>query len=384
VDLLETYRCRRLSFLDEGDFFQKSKEQDVLLLSGGDTFAVARALEPSGGPEALQSFLDRGGLYIGSCAGAYLPLHSSKEPLNAFNFVKSRINNLTRDLPPAHRLPAKFSHRYGCTYVVHPVREDVRVRMTDGFPVWGGREISVPLYGGPPLTESGDILPKAFYTGFTDRTLFLTDREIAERVYLGKVAACEKALGRGRMVLLGPHFEHPWFPEGNDVIYQWLQAYAGTGTDAAAGMETPEDPGKSAGRSGSSWIQPLKKEISNMRIRATALARESVHWQIGAKTYEPEKIVHFLEAVWKRLKRIPAGAPVSLAGGEEEDLLERAGDCHRQLRRLAENVRSGQESEPQARALFPALKQLAVSFLEFYFRQSQQVQGPLNRRKQGR
>ncbi len=383
VDLLETYRCRRVSFLGEHDFFEKARMQDVLLVSGGDTFAVAQALKPSG-PDALRTFLDRGGLYIGSCAGAYLPLHSSKEPLNAFNFVKSRINNLTRELPPAHRLPTKFAQRYGCTYVYHPVREDVRVRMAEGFPVWGGREIRVPLYGGPPLQVSDDILPQAYYSGFTDRTLFLTRREIAESVYLGQVAACEKQIGRGRMVLLGPHFEHPWFPEGNDVIHQWLQAYARPGTEEAAGTGDPDGPGLPAGETGAAWIQALKKEISNMRIRATALARESVHWQIGAKTYEPEKIVHFLDAVWKRLRRIPTGARVALAGGEDEDLLTQAGDCHRQIRRLTEDVRSGRESEPQAHVLFPALKQLVVSFLEFYFRQELPSPGRSNRRKHRR
>jgi len=371
VDLLEAYGCRRMSFLDERDFSRKAREQDVLLLSGGDTFAVARALKP-GGPEAIHAFLDRGGLYIGSCAGAYLPLYSSKEPLCAFNFVRSRINNLTRDLPPAQRMASKFSHRYGCDYVVHPVREDVRVRMAEGFPVWGGKEIRVPLYGGPPLQASGDAVTQAVYSGFTDRTLFLTHREVAERVYLGQGAACEKRIGRGRMVLLGPHFEHPWFPEGNDVIYQWLRAHArpGQAGGPAGGAEAVEEgAARPAGEAGAAWLRAFKQEVSNMRIRAAALARESVHWQIGAKTYEPEKILVFLDAVWRRLKRVPVGARPALLPGEEEDLLKRAGDCHRELRRLTEEVRSQRESEPTARRLFPALRQLAAGFLECYFRQ---------------
>ena len=84
--------------------------------------------------------------------------------MNDFNFVKCRINNLTRDLPPVHQLPLKFSTRYGCDYIYHPVREDVRVRMEGDFPVWGGREVSVPLYGGPPLNLSDDIVPSKTYT----------------------------------------------------------------------------------------------------------------------------------------------------------------------------------------------------------------------------
>ncbi len=370
VDLLEKAGCGKLSFLDEHDFSRKSLTRDVLLMSGGDTFAVAHALKASG-PRALQAFLDRGGLYIGSCAGAYLPLHSSKEPLSSFNFVKSRINNLTKDLPPVHRLPTKFSNSYGaCTFVYHPVREEVRVRMADDVPVWGGREVRVPLYGGPPLQESEDIQTRAVYSGFTDRTLFLADREVAERVYLGKVAACEKQIGEGRMVLLGPHFEHPWFPEGNDIILQWIRQYGRPcreeATDAvcSAGRDAPE------GRVSDPWIRELKKEVSNMRIRAAALARQSVHWQIGAKYYEPEKIVHFLDAVWKRLGRVSSESLAALSRHTEDSILHGARTCHAQIRQLADRIRAGEESLDQAEALFKALKAFVVSFLEIYFQSS--------------
>ena len=133
VDLMEKYAYGRLRLIEEDDFPRLAPEQDVLLVSGGDTFAVARALEPPGA-RALEDFLQRGGLYIGSCAGAYLPLNSSKAPLNTFNFVKCRINNLTRDLPPVHQMPLKFSTKYGCDYIYHPVREDVRVRMCEQYP----------------------------------------------------------------------------------------------------------------------------------------------------------------------------------------------------------------------------------------------------------
>jgi hypothetical protein len=382
VDLMEKAGVRNLSFLREQDFAGKAPEQDLLLVSGGDTFAMAGALRPSG-PAAIRAFLDRGGLYVGSCAGAYLPLHSSKEPLCDFNFVKSKISNLVRDLPPAHRLPAKFCNRYGCNYVVHPVREDVRVRMADGFPVWGGREILVPLYGGPPLQESEDIRPQATYTGFTERTLFLTDRETAEQVYLGKVAACEKRIGRGRMVLLGPHFEHPWFPEGNGVILQWIRACARPAHREADARDVRAEPGEPAPRKEAAWLRSLKSEVSNMRIRADALARQSVHWRIGDKTYEPEKIVPFLDAVWKRLSRIPARSRIVTHGDEAETVMERAGACHAQIREMAERMRTGEESGDLAAVLFPSLKDFAVRFLEIYFRQGFRVPLPGGRRPLG-
>lgn len=370
VDLMERYAYGTIRLIPEEAFPRIAPEQDVLLVSGGDTFAVARALEPRGA-QALQAFLDRGGLYIGSCAGAYLPLRSSKAPLNAFNFVKCRINNLTRELPPVRQLPLKFSTRYGCDYIYHPVREDVRVTMEEDFPIWGGREVIVPLYGGPPLNPSDDIVPRALYTGFTRRTRFLTDRELAESVYLGKVAACEKAFGKGRMVLLGPHFEHPWFPEGNDVVHQWIQWHFHPGESSV-----PSNPGRMP-RKSRTGVQKaflsartqkrFKREISNMRIRAHAMNRRSVSWRIGAKVFEPEKILHFVDAIWKRIAGPQDASSARISKGREEALVEQAAACNDLLKRLAMRIEAQEESEGLAGKMFTSLKALVVAFLGVYF-----------------
>ncbi len=369
VDLMEKYAYGRLSLIEEDDFPRLAPEQDILLVSGGDTFAVARALEAPGA-RALEDFLQRGGLYIGSCAGAYLPLHSSKAPLNTFNFVKCRINNLTRDLPPVHQMPLKFSTRYGCDYIYHPVREDVRVRIEEGFPIWGGREVIVPLYGGPPLNLSEDIVPRAFFTGFTERTRFLTEKEIAETVYLGKVAACEKSFGKGRMVLLGPHFEHPWFPEGNDIIHQWIQWHVHP-ERPAVNTEMNEKLHKKKQRVREGVLTPhqkdFKREISNMRIRAHAMTRQSVHWQIGAKVYEPEKILHFVDAIWKRLDGTHSPPSRPHSKGMQEVLVEQAAECNGLLKLLASKVDSMEGSEELAGEMFASLRALAVAFLGVYF-----------------
>ncbi len=369
VDLMEKYSYGRLCLIQEHDFPRLAPEQEVLLVSGGDTFAVARALEPPGA-RALQAFLEKGGLYIGSCAGAYLPLNSSKAPLNAFNFVKCRINNLTRDLPDVLRMPLKFSTRYGCDYIYHPVREEVRVRMEDGFPLWGGREVSVPLYGGPPLNLSDDIVPMAFYTRFTERTLFLTEREIAEQVYLGKVAACEKPFGEGRMVLLGPHFEHPWFPEGNDIIHQWIARHAHPDRPpVAAELNRPgrNKPHVRRDVLSSQNRRRFKRELSNMRIRAYAMTRRSVHWRIGAKVYEPEKILPFVDAVWKRIAGRGSASDGTVSKDRQEALVDRSAACNGLLKELAERIDAGEDSRELAEEVFSSLKALAVGFLGLYF-----------------
>jgi len=56
----------------------------------------------------------------------------------------------------------------------------VRVDVAADFPVLGGREIRVPLYGGLRFQPSEDAEPWAWYSGFTERTLLLTDAAVRE------------------------------------------------------------------------------------------------------------------------------------------------------------------------------------------------------------
>ena len=367
VDLLERYGYLRLSFLNERDVQSGLVDLDILIVSGGDTFAVAEALGVTGA-RAIQQFVEAGGLYIGSCAGAYLPLHSSKDPLRHFNFVQARINNLTRELPPVRLLPNKFSTSYGCSFVFHPVRDEVSVRICQWVPIHGGEEIRVPLYGGPPLQPSDDILPLAHYSGFTPRSLFLTDPGIAEQVFIGKIAACEKPMGQGYLLLLGPHFEHPDFPEGNQIVAKWVEDrfHEIKANDSLASERKGITEGNETCFTKEIW-EAFRREISNSRIRAWALERRSLSWQIGAKTYEPEKILGFLETIWKRRKGVRVYEDVERDSMRAGRILRMALACQDLLRRIAQASASEQETTHLAEELFPMLKDMTAGFLTAYF-----------------
>jgi hypothetical protein len=367
VELLERYGYLHISFLQEKDIQAGLGGVEILVVSGGDTFAVASALGIQGAG-ALRQFIEAGGLYIGSCAGAYLPLYSSKEPLRHFNFVKARITNITRDLPPVKVLPSKFCTSYGCSFVFHPVRDEICVRICEQFPMYGGEEIRVPLYGGPPLEPSDDITPIAYYSGFTARSLFLTDPKIAGEVFLGKIAAGEKSLGRGHLLLLGPHFEHPDFPEGNAVVAKWIENryHKKEDTDFLVRGDKDVPQGSEICFTRRIW-EPFTKEISNARIRAWALERGSLSWQIGAKTYEPEKILNFLEVIWNRRKGITVYEDGEKDSNRALAILEKAQACHDLVRCIAQGSEREDDTNPLAEALFPMLKEMTASFLKAYF-----------------
>lgn len=336
---------------------------DVFAMSGGDTIRIAEGLGPEGG-SAIEAFIRGGGLYLGSCAGAYLPLKSSKQHLDRFNFVDIKITNLSKTRPEAKRMGSKACTSYGCDFVYHPVREDVRLRMTGKEPFTGVENFRAPLYGGPSMVPSGECDVLAYYDGFTEKTLFLVDRSLAEQTLIGKVAAARAALGDGRLYLFGPHFEHPLFPTANHLVATaifWDMREGGESKVLSTPQTILEGPTKEK------LLRDLKREVSNSRIVTVGLEAIPVQWTIGCKTYEPEKIRVFLEAIWKRIRVLERSRRIC---GQQETC-EEAVDVASRVTQLLRSIKSGiddrLDTQDLAWDLFDSLRRLTTLFLQMYF-----------------
>jgi len=362
ADIFDRRGIYSVSFFDEVAIAAGALDAiDVFFISGGDTFAIAGGLGSTGAAK-LEAFIRNGGVYIGSCAGAYLPLKSSLYPLNQFNLVTSRITNLTKNLPAPKQMAEKFCTEYGCQYVFHPAREEVRVHIIDGFSC-AGKTLVAPLYGGPVMTASDDIEVLAHYSGFTDRTECLVDREIAEQTLANNVAIARKHLGQGVIYLLGPHFEHPHYPEANSVIFEAMLDGYGEHRRRLSGAE---HDCRTAGRVTKKTIHTFKSEISNARIIALALERLPYTWLIGKKVYDPEKIRVFLESIWSRIDVL--NGAVCASEQEIERLLAAAQQVNQRLKILKKEPGAGEVSASVAEKLFYDLRDMAAGFLSLYFR----------------
>jgi hypothetical protein len=365
VDLCERAGLYDVVILDEGDVQRGALEKvDVLVVSGGDTFAVAHALGAAGA-EGLQRFVRRGGIYIGSCAGAYLPMNSSKEPLNRFNFAPVRIANRSRTLPKAARLSHKFSMAYGCDYIFHPVRETVKIR-THGIPPFIRQEaLDAPLYGGPSMIAPDGCEVLASYEDFTAQTLYLTDPSLAAETMIGKAAAVHVPSGNGCLYLYGPHLEHPRFPQANrlvlDSIYWSLDSRKPSWPAADKRRRRGQAP---AG----AFILDLKRELSNSRIAANGMDLFPILWPIGSKVYEPEKIRVFLEAMWRRIKKLEESETVSADGTVRESALDLARKTTQHLRQLKTALDERKESAALAEDVLHVLRKLSIVFFSMCFR----------------
>ena len=369
VEILDRMGFHHVHFVAERDILSNALAPlDVLLMSGGDTFAIAEGLGAEGS-DKLRSFINRGGLYIGTCAGAYLPLRSSMDFLNQFNFVNVKISNISRRLSESERSSFQkvACSSYGCDFVFHVVREDVVLEMGNGYQANGKKEMVAPLFGGPSMLPSDDIEPIATYKGFTKKTKFLVEAELAEKTLIGNVAVAKKSMGKGHLYIFGPHFEHPYYPECNLFLAEII-AQQKNGRLHPIQKDFSEGPrNQMKGEALRNLLRDLKRELSNARIAASGMNDDSIHWLIGNKYYEPEKISVFVKTIWDKVKVLESTADLAV---EKEPLLQ----CVELSREIANDVRVVKSEMREqgdvtllATRLFFNLKALSSNFFGLYF-----------------
>jgi glutamine amidotransferase-like uncharacterized protein len=215
ADLFEEKGVYSVRFLDVHEFVPHlSAAPSTVIVSGGDGFRIAEGLAGKGF-RALREFIQAGGLYVGICAGAYLPLPSSIGPLSEFNVSNTKIENLDKRAHDLAGVPTRVAVPYGSCSIVHLVRGELRVECE-------GKELLAPLYGGPVFKEPVDGQVLATYRGFTENTEFQMSRRLAEQLIPGRPAATRSSFGKGTLLLLGPHFEHPGYSEANSLFLRIL------------------------------------------------------------------------------------------------------------------------------------------------------------------
>ncbi len=365
VDLFDRMGFRDLYFMDVAAIQNQNLEfLDVLTVSGGDTFAIAQALGPAGA-RRLRTFIEYGGLYIGSCAGAYLVMRSSKPHLNLFNFTSVRITNLSKLLPDCRGLAHKFSQAYGCDYIFHPVRDAVTIEPTGQAPFWGTRPLDAPLFGGPGMIPSDADRILARYKAFTEQTQYLVDETIARETLLGKAAAIRASMGKGHLYLLGPHFEHPHFQEANQLV---ADAIFWDGSQLNRDIcQTQKDMPTLAATASQTLLKTLKRELSNARIVAVGMEMMPVRWLIGNKYYDPQKIRVFLDAMWRRIKLLGKNGVLRADPDLVDELSANAEETTALLRELKHGLDDTADTASLARDVFKLLTGFTTAFLGLYF-----------------
>ena len=370
VEILDRMGFYHVHFVDERDILSNALDTlNVLLMSGGDTFAIAEGLGAEGSGK-LRNFIEGGGLYIGTCAGAYLPLKSSMDFLNQFNFINVKISNISRRLsdPERHSFQKNACSSYGCDFVFHVVREDVLLEMVNGFQADGKKEIIAPLYGGPSMLPSEDIEPVATYKGFTRKTKFLVEEKLAEKTLIGNIAVAKKSMGKGHLYIFGPHFEHPHYPSCNLFLIEIIRKEQ-KGELHRIQKDFSEDPqNRIKGEALRELLKDLKRELSNARIIASGMSDFSISWLIGNKYYEPEKISVFINTVWDKMKNLESIPGLELDKNRLLRCVEISKEIIKDIKTVKSEMKEQGDATPLASKLFLNLKALSSNFFTLYFK----------------
>jgi hypothetical protein len=400
-DLLERLSLFDVGFITETDILGGAlRDFDVLLIGGGDTYAMACSLGEHGARE-IETFVHSGGQYHGSCAGAYLVLSEvDLEPFTPFSLIEGDMLNVMREPPTPLCLEHKYLAPYGHDWVFHPVYGEVELcagpaaRGLDEFDASGA--IAAPLFGGPLLSVQDRSCVLADYAGATDKAAFLWPREKAESLIRGKQAVAVRDLGEGTASASGPHLEHPLFPESNALLASLLvkhwkrRAPLVSGTSGASRARdrvneenAPLVPDTSGASDQRTCIMEIKRQVSNARIVGFGLEKTQVTWKIGVKVWEPEKIRMFLDVAWDRIPYLEKHAGDGLPAAELEALACGYASVTSLAKTLRIEVESGRDSQAEAQSLLTRLKELTASFLALYFELRLQEQAGQLRSKTG-
>jgi glutamine amidotransferase-like uncharacterized protein len=308
ADFLERIGEYDARFLDTAGLIDSLRQRsEVVVISGGDGYAIADCLKGQGFAR-LKEFVYQGGRYVGVCAGAYLPLPSRIEPLREFNLSTTKIDNI--DCSPVRRdEPPRVSVPYGSCSIVHPVRGDVEVSSS-------ASTVAAPLYGGPVFAEPEDDEVLLRYTGFGADAEFQIDRVRAEAIMIGRPAAVRSVHGEGTLMLLGPHLEHPDYPEANRI----LSGLLGLGSSKMREPKGGKEPSPA-----------MARVLADLKVAAMGLEGRS--FLVGKKHWDASRFLELIRAIERRASSI---------GQEDAERVRTDLDA---VRRILLRMKVGVESE---------------------------------------
>jgi len=291
ADLFEGRGITEVLFADTAAFTENlTDEIRTTIISGGDGFRIASAIDRHGFSH-LKGYIHRGGVFVGMCAGAYLPLPSTIDPFDQFNLSTTKIENVDCDIGMEDGTSPRKSVRYGGCSIIHPVRGEVELKM-------GSSVIRAPLYGGPIFKEPSSDEVLARYRGLTNETELQLDPNRVESMIIGKPAAIRAEHGHGELLLFGPHLEHPQFPEANDIFVELLGM---KGQSSKLVIEAAQVTDKF-----------LERAVADLKVAILGLENRS--FLVGNKLWDGGRFLELVNAIETRMHTVDRQLADELTG----------------------------------------------------------------------
>ncbi|MEM2088568.1 MAG: BPL-N domain-containing protein [Thermoproteota archaeon] len=186
---------------------------DVLIFGGGDSFEILRSLDPDE-TRLVRQFIETGGVYIGICAGAMLPLKpvnllgAAYGELEAWSELQLVECEVLSDKVSEPSWPVFLSRRVGGVLRTYPVKGIVKSRIVKRGLLTLGYRGEIPMLHMGPLVKT--VSPKNVFGRITSPSSSVEyglpcekTREIVE----GASSIVFKEHGAGKIVLFFSHVE---------------------------------------------------------------------------------------------------------------------------------------------------------------------------------
>lgn len=285
-------------------------DTDVIVFPGGGAYAMGGMLDPLGveGAKAIREWVAAGGMYIGSCAGSFLPAKVSESYWNT--------HPEAREL---HMVPAELANGSDSEWegLTSPGVGRIVAQVTDPDH-WLASEMPERFelihYNGPMFDVDGENGQVAGVAGFVARTpdftpseTFFGEPEPEQTLFDvcaagGAYTAIASQFGHGTVVLYGSHPEFGFdtlqlgWGEGSTLFLNALLHQAHKCTHRAGSSETPSTR---ADTDGIGKLDALAKNLQHIAVDLEDLARRDTHaWLEGGAS--PRFLGLTPAALWAR------------------------------------------------------------------------------------
>jgi hypothetical protein len=248
VEALFNMGFRRISLLPGPLTLEDLNALDVLVVGGGDSFEMLRSL---GREEArmVRQFVESGGIYVGICAGALLPLKPVNLPISAYGEIEASSElqiigcELLSDTVSEPSWPVFSGRRISGVLRTYPVTGLVKSRITRRGLLTLGYRGELPMFHTGPLakiTSAKQVFAKMVLplTGVEYGVPCEETRGILE----GASSIAFAEYGSGRIVLFLSHVESSKTPFTHGLLgnAMLLKAYLGGGKASIPSTEAVE------------------------------------------------------------------------------------------------------------------------------------------------
>jgi len=186
---------------------------DVLIFGGGDSFRILRSIQPDEA-RLIRRFVESGGIYIGICAGAMLPvkpvniLDAAYGGLEAWGELQLVECEVLSDSTSEPQWPVFSSRKLGEVLRTYPVKGLVKSKLTRKGLLTLGYAGEVAMFHTGPLIRAID--PKKVFgriESVTEDVEYGIPCEEAVRKIQGASSIIMAEYGSGRIILFTSHVE---------------------------------------------------------------------------------------------------------------------------------------------------------------------------------